>query len=762
MHSRSSLLIPLCALVAALAACSIDVVTFTPVPSTPELCGNGLLEIGESCDDGNSLDGDGCDVNCTATRCGNGVTTTGELCDDGNALDGDGCDSNCTATRCGNGVTTTGEGCDDGNTTSGDACDANCRPTGCGNGVITAGEVCDDGNAANGDGCDANCTVTACGNGIPTTGESCDDGNTANGDGCDANCTVTACGNGIPTTGELCDDGNTTNGDGCDVNCTVTRCGNGILTTGETCDDGNTTNGDGCDSNCTITACGNGIPTTGEACDDGNATNGDGCESNCTQTPASTSYIKASNTGADEYFGYSVALSADGSTLAVGALLENSSATGINGTQADNSAGNAGAVYLFVRSGATWVQQAYVKASNTGVNDQFGHSVALSADGSTLAVGARLEASSATGVNGNQADNSAGNAGAVYLFARTGTTWSQQAYLKASNASASDIFGQSIALSADGSTLAVGTYGEASAATGIGGNQTDNSASNAGAVYVFTRSGTSWAQQAYVKASNTNASDYFGQSVALSGDGSTLAVGAYCEASATTGVNGNQSDNTADDAGAVYVFTRSGTAWTQQAYVKASNTNEGDLFGQSVALSGDGATLAVGAHGESSAATGVNGTQVDNSASYAGAVYVFTRSGTNWSQQSYIKASNTNGSDFFGASLALSGNGSTLAVGAYVEASAATGIDGNQADNSFFQAGAVYVLTRSGTMWSQRSYVKATNTGANDAFGYCVSLSSDGLSLAVGARFEDSAAAGVDGNQTSNAAADSGAVYVYR
>ncbi len=135
-----------------------------------------------------------------------------------------------------------------------------------------------------------------------------------------------------------------------------------------------------------------------------------------------------------------------------------------------------------------------------------------------------------------------------------------------------DLFGSSVALSADGSTLAVGAPDEASAATGIGGNQADNSAPGAGAVYVFTRSGTAWSQQAYVKASNTDADDRFGDSVALSADGSTLAVGAVVEASAATGIGGNQADNSAQDAGAVYVFTRSGTTWSQQAYVKASNT----------------------------------------------------------------------------------------------------------------------------------------------------------------------------------------------
>ncbi|MFN2377580.1 MAG: DUF4215 domain-containing protein [Candidatus Binatia bacterium] len=91
------------------------------------VCGDGTLDLGcETCDDGDLVDGDGCDGNCTVTACGNGVVTAGEACDDGNGSNGDGCDNNCTATACGNGVVTSGEQCDDGNLTDGDGCDAGC------------------------------------------------------------------------------------------------------------------------------------------------------------------------------------------------------------------------------------------------------------------------------------------------------------------------------------------------------------------------------------------------------------------------------------------------------------------------------------------------------------------------------------------------------------------------------------------------------------------------------------------------------------
>ena len=138
-------------------------------------------------------------------------------------------------------------------------------------------------------------------------------------------------------------------------------------------------------------------------------------------------------------------------------------------------------------------------------------------------------------------------------------------YFKASNTDGGDKFGGHIALSADGTTMAVGVADEQSIATGINGNQDDNSASSSGAVYVFRFDGTDWFQQAYIKASNSEAADSFGKGIALSADGNTLAVGSAAEDSGATGINGDQNDNSADGAGAVYVFRFDGTAWLQQA-----------------------------------------------------------------------------------------------------------------------------------------------------------------------------------------------------
>ena len=158
--------------------------------------------------------------------------------------------------------------------------------------------------------------------------------------------------------------------------------------------------------------------------------------------------------------------------------------TRLNATYRVQACNSAGCSALSAAQAVNLTQSiGYFKASNTG--GLFGHSVALSGDGNTLAVGTNLEDSNATGVNGNQADNSASDSGAVYVFTRSGSSWSQQAYVKASNTEANDNFGISVALSADGNTLAVGAYGEDSNATGINGNQADNSASSSGAVYVY-------------------------------------------------------------------------------------------------------------------------------------------------------------------------------------------------------------------------------------------------------------------------------------
>jgi hypothetical protein len=310
--------------------------------------------------------------------------------------------------------------------------------------------------------------------------------------------------------------------------------------------------------------------------------------------------------------------------------------------------------------------------------------VALSQDGNTLAVGANGESSCATGIDGNQSNDYVHCflAGAVYVFVRDGqNAWSQQAYVKASNTTSGnppwgDHFGDSVELSEDGSTMVVGAPWEDSGAMGIGGNDADNSIEDVGAAYVFVRDGQdAWSQQAYVKPSNPGMWQNFPNNVGLSNDGNTMAIGASGEG----------------DDGAAYVFVRDGqNAWSQQARIPHPDPDPDpeylyDYFGADVALSADGNIMAVGnTGGGDSGAMGIGALHS------SGAGYVFVRDDQNaWSQQAYVKASNSGG--YFGNSVALSGNGNTLAVGAPEESSSSAGIGGNQADNSYPTAGAVYL-----------------------------------------------------------------------
>jgi hypothetical protein len=518
-----------------------------------------------------------------------------------------------------------------------------------------------------------------------------------------------------------------------------------------------------------------------------------GCARTALQSPSSiaqvrqVAYLKAANPDMGDHFacggslpghiGNAVAVSADGNTIVVGAPHESSAARGINGNASDNSLYNSGAAYVFVRRGDAWMQQAYIKASNTEQRDLFGMTVALSADGNTLAVSAPWERSAATGVNGNQNDDSLPQAGAVYVFTRSGDSWSQQAYVKASNTGRraanegdlladGDQFGFSLALSGDGTTMAVGATTEDSAATGINGNPADDSAQSAGAVYVFARTGNTWTQQAYVKGSNTEAADLFGYDVSLSHDGNTLAAAGYDEDGPGRGVNGDQG-NGVNGSGAIYVFSRTGTAWRQDAYLKGSRSEGNDALGFSVAISGDGNTVVAGAGDESCLVGGINpqGCDMDKpkdaSGGSAGAAYVWVRSGGSWTEQAFIKASNPDLQDLFGANLAVSRDGNTLLVGAAMEDSRARGVNGQQQDNSATESGAAYLFTRSGTTWRQQAYIKAENADEFDEFGTSVALSANGRRLMIGARMESGGASGINGNQSDNSTPQAGALYVW-
>lgn len=462
--------------------------------------------------------------------------------------------------------------------------------------------------------------------------------------------------------------------------------------------------------------------------------------------------LKASNTDSNDNYGNAVAVSNDGSTIAVSAFKE----SGIANDPTANSAALSGAVYVYRKTNGIWSEVAYLKAPNADDQDEFGYAIALSGDGNTLAVSTINEASSATGIDGNQLDNLAPASGAVYLYVNSGSSWQSQAYIKSSNSNLVDSFGFSVSLDSDGTTLLVGAPGESSSAQSINGDETDNTGSLSGAAYVFELQNNQWAQTAYLKSSNSDKLDSFGYDVALSEDGLTVVVGSPGEDSNATSVNGDEMDNSSDNSGSAYVFVHNGTTWAQDSYLKASNSDSEDQFGHSVDVNSDGTVIAIGAFNEASDSE-INGNESDNSASGAGAAYLFYKSQAGWQQEDYMKAVNSDASDKFGSDVQLSSNGKALVVGAPDEASSSQGLDGDVQLNDASTAGAVYLFTDVEGTWQQTEYIKSRNTDAGDGFGGAIAISGDGNTLVVGAK--DEASDGSDFND--NSSSGSGAAYIY-
>lgn len=469
-----------------------------------------------------------------------------------------------------------------------------------------------------------------------------------------------------------------------------------------------------------------------------------------TDALAQTAYLKASNTDNTDQFG--TVSAADGDTLVVGVPLEDSNTKGIN-TIPNENAGSSGAAYVYVRNAVTgaWTQQAYIKSSNTDFDDRFGTSIAISGD--TMVVGAPREDSSSVGVNGVQNNDGFTNAGAAYVFVRNPATgvWIQQAYLKASNPSVNDQFGTSVAV--DGDTIVVGAPLE------------DTIEGDAGAAYVFVRNPATgvWSQQALLVSNKIKNNDFFGTAVAVSGN--WVAIGSPNDDSPARGVNHIPEAGLLDiiNAGAVYMFERDQTGvWTEKAFVKSHDRNQSHVFGTNIAMRGD--RLAVGVPTVSVSGTGVN-QLFGNTVTESGSAYVFERNThTNrWSQTAVIKPELFEVADLFGQSISL-GDG-FLVVGATGEDSIATGINGNANDNTASVSGPsvgaayLFVLDADHATWIEKAYLKASNSAAGDAFGASVAAG-DGW-FAVAATDEDSNAVGINGDQTSNSAGNSGACYIY-
>jgi hypothetical protein len=348
------------------------------------------------------------------------------------------------------------------------------------------------------------------------------------------------------------------------------------------------------------------------------------------------------------YQGWAVALSADGNTLAIGGYGDNN---------------DIGATWIFTRSGSSWTQQGDKLVGTGYIGTSFqGLSVALSADGNTLAVG---------GANDNSIT------GATWIFTRSNGIWSQQgSKLVGTTSVAFQYQGTSVSLSADGNTLAVG---------GIGDD------AFIGATWIWTRSGSSWTQQGdKLVGAGYIGTSFQGTSVSLSADGNTLAVGGY-------------EDN--NYIGATWIFTRTGITWSPQGSKLVGTTSAINQYqGISVSLSADGNTLAVGGSGDNND---------------IGATWIWTRSGNSWFQQGSKLVGTTSAiNQYQGWSVSLSADGNTLAVGGY-------------GDNNYI--GATWIWTRSNGSWSQQeSKLVGTTSAINQYQGTSVSLSADGNTLAIG------------------------------
>jgi hypothetical protein len=421
-----------------------------------------------------------------------------------------------------------------------------------------------------------------------------------------------------------------------------------------------------------------------------------------TELNAMIGFLKASSPEASAQFGHTVVLSSDGDTLAVGAPSENS----------DGVAGS-GAVYIYSQAAGVWSLSQRLDASydnpssNTSSriksNALFGSSLSLSGDGKVLAVGANAEGDSGS------------RYGAAYVYSESSSVWSLNQRLEAVNLENQAYFGQSVSLTEDGKWLAVGAYKE------------DNAATNSGAAYVFSESGGVWALAKHLSPSGTEGANYFGSSVSFSGDGSTLAVGAYGE-----------TVDSKSQAGAVYVFSTSDYTTSHRLDAGAYAESSAHLGRRVVSLSENGKTLAVGADSEDS-----NGLD-------AGAVYVFSESGGVWSSPRRIVASNGEEKDSFGYSVSLSGDGNTLVVGAQREDGAGNGVSQLPNDDQAFNdgAGAAYVYSLISGDWSEQAYLKSLQTDPSSLFG--ISVSTNGESTVVGAYLE-----AVDEH------AEAGAAYVF-
>ncbi len=376
-------------------------------------------------------------------------------------------------------------------------------------------------------------------------------------------------------------------------------------------------------------------------------------------TPAAAQRLTelvATDAAAKDFFGQSVACSRG--TVLIGAAGN------------DDTGQRSGSAYVFVRAGTAWVEQSKLLAADARPRDEFGIAVAVHAD--TAVVGAHQD---------DLVDGSGADEGSAYVFVRSGGTWTQQAKLAASDPGVDDLFGLAVGVDAD--TAVVGAPFD------------DDLGVDSGSVHVFVRAGTAWSHEAKLTAADGAANDGFGYTVSCSGD--TLVVGSY------------RDDDGGVDSGSAYVFVRSGTSWSQEAKLIASDAAENDAFGRSVALSGD--VLAVGAF------------QDDDAGFDSGSVYVFTRSGSAWSERARLGPAPGSARANFGRAVALVDG--TLLVGACGSSDAG------------IASGAAYLFAGAGDSWIQLARLVPAESDLGDFFGSTVGLSEG--AMVIGSGWDDDA-----------------------
>lgn len=395
----------------------------------------------------------------------------------------------------------------------------------------------------------------------------------------------------------------------------------------------------------------------------------------------------ASNKTSNSNFGFAVDIDDTGTRVVVGAPYA------ANGT----TAGKYGIGYIFVRSGTTWTQEG--KTAVAGISDQgiyLGYSVSINGDGTRCVFGAPFDTVS-----------SKTKCGSVVTYVRSGTTWTKEFTLSASDGAANDNFGTAVTISSDSSRIIVGSP-----------LSDPNNVSSAGAVYVFVYQFSWYYLEAKLIGPGASiANDLFGAAVAVDSTGTRVLIGAY-----------GADPNSLSAAGVAYVFARSGTTWAWEATVSAFDKKANDQFGIAVDIDNTGTRLVVSANKSSAGGK-----------TSAGAVYVFIRNGTNWILEAKLEASDKLASDQFGYSVGISGNGDKVVVGANLSDPGGTSA-----------AGAAYIYNRVNSIWTQEAKVIASDKAANDNFGNAIEISADGTRMIVGSYLEDPGG-------TSNA----GSIYIY-